>query len=522
MSAKCDQCSFTAPYDYNIKSHKLWNHSDHKPFGCTYPGCSYRTKGKSALNVHKRIHETDMKLRKPYPCTFDNCEYRGAQQIALTSHLKAKHSPGRTKDMECPLCPSKFYRESYLKEHIQLHTKETEYTCIHCDFKTPLKRLLNDHLKNIHENSKKFACSFPGCNFRTGYASNLKAHCLRRHDRDPAVRRPFPCSFPTCSYRAGSVLCLKIHIRAMHNPERKKEVTCPMCDKEFYNAAGLRAHIRHIHSHETIYYCKDCEFSSRYTRILNAHYQRVHRNGAEKPFKCEYCAHRSLEKRGIANHVRTVHSTDKKFKCTSPGCSFKTNEFAFYKRHLLSHEEDPNKRYPLACTVPTCDFRCRLNPQMKIHMELHQKSKLIFECTRCDNKHYPDKKSLRFHTTIRHRKSYKCSMCDYFVFQKAILAKHYNKNHLPSFIRVQKTYKCSKCDFQGKKTGCIDRHVKRRHRELISSEQTDQYESGYSTHCSFQCSICNYSTTDDHDVVKHSVIHRIPVVRLHRVHLLIL
>ena len=176
MNFKCDECDFTAPHQSQIKWHKIYRHSDHKPWACNAPGCSFKTKTVRALNVHTQLHEVDVEKRKPYACTFDKCEYRGAQAASLRSHVRSRHTPGRTQDFQCSMCPSKYLSEGILKQHIPLHTKELKFTCKHCDFTTHHQKALARHVRTLHTKRVALKCNFPGCTVTAPYKSNLLTH----------------------------------------------------------------------------------------------------------------------------------------------------------------------------------------------------------------------------------------------------------------------------------------------------------------------------------------------------------
>ena len=160
-----------------------------KPWICDSPGCAYRTTLKGNLNKHKVRHGSTLEMRKPFPCVFNDCAYRAAQKAALQSHVKAKHSKERTRDFQCSLCPKKFYTKLVLEAHIPFHTNEKRFACTVCKFKSVNGSSLRRHVRLVHDDTVKFSCEFPGCEYSVKCKRSLDRHRLT-HNEDPLLQRP--------------------------------------------------------------------------------------------------------------------------------------------------------------------------------------------------------------------------------------------------------------------------------------------------------------------------------------------
>ena len=458
MVLKCDKCSFTARFNWLIKKHILGAHTDPQPWSCTFPGFKSTFTVKESLTRHRRIHETRLELRKPYPCTFANCDYRASLRSTLATHVKGKHTPGRVKAFQCPLCPSKFHGKLNLDLHIQGHVKEKRFKCKYCNFKTHINGYISLHVKAKHEKSTFFHCQFPGCDYRSPFPGCVKRH---RKIHYPDEKRPprtlIPCNFPECPYQTSSMSCLKGHILTRHNPNCTRDFNCPMCPKKFFHASGLRMHITGIHARQKQFKCSSCSYVTEYMGNLKRHFQRVHEGVIpEKKFKCDLCVYRGTFKRDMDMHRLTVHSEIRKFQCRNLDCNYKTNEAGNFKTHLLTHEENPLRRRPFACSFPECDFRTRTSTAMKCHEEQHSSKKLEFRCKLCPNKSYPDSISLHYHQCMTHnKKSFNCSICNACVSSKGVLKNHMRKLHSKSnstdqevvpMIPRKETGRRGKCD----------------------------------------------------------------------------
>ena len=426
----CSFCTFTAPTKTRVRYHELAIHSDLRPWPCTFPGCTHRAKRKCHLEQHIRIHETVLEIRKPYCCSFKHCDFRTPNKFALKGHTLTKHTPGRTRDFQCVLCPSKFFSERKLTFHIRGHVKEKLFKCPQCDFTTHLSSYIPCHVRNVHERLNTFTCTFSGCNYSTYYKSGFNQHS-RSHSTDLVVRRPVPCTFSGCDYRTINMYCLKKHIHCRHNPALTKEVQCPMCPKRFYCKSGLNHHVKGFHLNEKPYKCDKCSYATTTSTLLERHQQRRHERGKPNAkFVCNLCGYGAFSKSESQRHYKTIHTKERKFKCSHSGCDYQTNSGHILRNHQLIHEEDPERRFPIVCSFPGCDFRRRVNSDMKKHEKVHKESKLRLQCELCPARLYPDSKSLKFHKHMNHTQGrYECSYCVFACMQKQFLTSHIRKHH---------------------------------------------------------------------------------------------
>ena len=502
---KCDKCPYMGPSSHLLKSHQRHAHSDLKPWICNYPGCAFRTKSVGKLNSHKkRKHEPNEELRKPYACKFDNCEYRATYKHQMNSHVWRKHTSDRSRNFQCPLCPSRFYSEAERKKHISLHTREgISYECKYCKFKTHAKHNLANHMKNIHEKLVKFSCSFPGCNHSTVHGDAFQRH-LQTHDPDPQVRRPFPCKFPKCECRASSAAHLNRHINVRHNPSRAKEFACALCSKTFYTRSIMRTHITAVHTNEQFQSCDICHYEAWHAGSLKHHYERVHRSNGERgkrKLACPSCHVRTETRRKLDFHQRTVHNGERSLSCKHRGCNYKTNHSTLFQKHLLLHEDDPKKQFPFSCSFPTCDYRVRSKANMNTHKRMHQTSKVQLKCQSCRSKYcFPDRKSLEFHRCMIHDegKCYKCTVCNYICFWKLSLTRHIHDVHNDSSNNSRNDVVA--LNAEARQTGAVAKISNEKHSQTIS-----------------KCQSPTFVVSDEFSAFKHRVQHRVPIVLLDRI-----
>ena len=369
-------------------------------------------------------------LRKPFACPFAPCEYRAGEKKTLRYHVTARHTQERTRDLQCSLCPSKFYCQATLKAHIHRHVRENKYHCQSCNYISHERAKLNLHIKVVHERSIKFACKHPGCAFTTRHRTNWKKH-QQLHDPHHAAPRYFDCSFPNCSYRVSSVSRLKLHVDRRHNPNRAREFSCPLCSQAFFDRHSRETHVRRAHTKEKPHKCNLCSYAGVRAVELKIHYRRVHDKTADGHlFKCNTCDYMTEDLHQLRRPKSMVHTQTKRFHCDDGGCNFKTNAGRTLKTHKLLHEKDSDKQFPFTCTFPGCDYRRRAKCALKPHERVHETSRLQLTCKLCPTKHYPDAKSLRFHEFWSHRsRLYQCSLCAFGAPDKFKLESHKRRRH---------------------------------------------------------------------------------------------
>ena len=509
MVAKCDECSFIGRHNSELKKHRWTVHSDVRPWKCPFDGCNFRCKLKCHLKTHQRIHETQLTLRRPFPCKFKDCGFRATHENALKNHWRSKHTAGRTKDFQCPLCPSKYYTNAVLQDHLQSHLKERLHECTGCSYRTHNRDAFATHVRKIHaESATFFSCPFEGCHFRTKYSGHLKPHYVIIHEPDPLVRRPFPCSFRGCIYRATTAANLKDHIDRRHNRNSfsERKYSCPMCSKLFYEPKHVKSHINNVHTNEKNYKCEKCNHKTNSAGNLRVHTQRAHGRREERElFKCKFCDYRAYNKHNVNLHAMNVHSKERRFKCEKPGCNYKTNVFHLFQTHGLIHEEDPTKKFPFECKFPDCDFRRKLRPQIKLHEQKHTISNERFRCKLCPNSCFPDKYSLFFHECMKHnKKSHKCPICDYSCAQKCYFDKHIRTHHNLDPETYHQSAASAQTSTNAAKSSLVEHSLKR---------DNSKHDSPCSTHK------LPVPGLTDALAMTHSFFRKIPIVMLQRIHI---
>ena len=99
------------------------------------------------------------------------------------------------------------------------------------------------------------------------------------------------------------------------------EFPCDKCEYIANLEENLRKHKQRIHDHELKveqHNCMECNYSSKYSRTLNAHVKTVHRGIR---YDCHLCDHKSTRKAHLKEHIARRHGTESEsYQCNT--CEF--------------------------------------------------------------------------------------------------------------------------------------------------------------------------------------------------------
>ncbi|CAH2305223.1 zinc finger 142 [Pelobates cultripes] len=171
---KCSLCDFTCR-DISYLSKHMLTHSSEKNYMCSE--CGYITKWKHYLTVHMRKHSGDLR----YQC--NQCSYRCHRADQLNSH-KLRH---QGKSLICEVCGFGCKRKYELQKHMQTkHSQSCQtpmYHCQHCTYQTKYKQALLNHNNCKHTKQREFRCAL--CTYRTFSNTSLFFHKRKSHGYIP-------------------------------------------------------------------------------------------------------------------------------------------------------------------------------------------------------------------------------------------------------------------------------------------------------------------------------------------------
>ena len=304
---------------------------------------------------------TNMKKGKiVFVCEFCNKEFKRDSKLLyhkMFSKCKFKLVPGELEHIEaairdveknvkkpvCNNCNKKFLR----MEEARLH-----YIGRVC------QKLNSYHNPNNFTRNSfgDFVC--PVCNFSHRKASKLTVHMKREH-----LERNFTCEI--CQKTFVTELDLKTHVKWAHTA-KQVIIPCEICQKEV-KLTQLKSHMKYHHDpawigkkkYKPLDYdliCEICCYTTRHSSLLHRHKQRYHSDGPG--FQCEKCdrkfkikedlkkhsivhseeerelnttkcnvCDKSILKRNLGTHMKTVHQKVKNHKCQTCSKAFATKVF---------------------------------------------------------------------------------------------------------------------------------------------------------------------------------------------------
>lgn len=145
-------------------------HNNLRPFACSE--CEKTFYCKQLLRLHKSSIHTNIKVK----C--EQCDKFFPSARALYAHTLRHKNQDR---YICNMCDKKFNNSNSLKRHMAIHSGVREFVCTICGVGFYRKFNLDVHVKNVHNQTKEFSCSYNGCKKNFGYMRLLKDHMKRHH-----------------------------------------------------------------------------------------------------------------------------------------------------------------------------------------------------------------------------------------------------------------------------------------------------------------------------------------------------
>ncbi|XP_068611466.1 zinc finger protein 11-like [Brachionichthys hirsutus] len=555
----CPVCSRILPYSADITKH-LRSHTEERPFICVTceKGFKYRDtlKKHQIIHGHEGIREEQSKTVEEILAEVDgqSCCNVGINE----SHLDAdasKESPsapvrriGKKGLKVCPVCARQFDSIKTLNRHIQCHTEDRPYHCIHCKKRFKHMHGLKRHQiyaichKKIARFSwKKEPRGAPGQSDASGadpqqgalkipvWCSNCGKHfeypsALKEHQENVCkvkVSEIMRCD--DCGKEFKSMTMLKVHQR-IHDPLYCKEcgkilatepaferhklmhrpMQCTMCEKSFTLLRRLREHYEKQHNFAGPYACGQCDKCFMQLSYLAIH-QRIHKG--EFPYVCDVCPEKFRSSNCLTVHLRK-HTGEKPFLCWQCGkCYRSASELTV---HMGTHSEER----PWACTQCEAAYRTKLqltNHVEQIHIgvryschscgkqfmketslkrhELIHTGERPHQCTVC-GKTFLTANELRLHNRYHTgERPYKCVECG-----KAFIQSGYLKSHM-RIHTGEKPFKCDVCD----KGFRLSYHMKKHRRTHAGKPK------------SYTCEECGSAFQQKKSLWEHSLTHSVKI-----------
>lgn len=217
--------------------------------------------------------------------------------------------------------------------------------------------------------------------------------------------------------------------------------------------------------------CEICNFMT-YSKVIYFHHTAT--CCMDSWFKCDQCSYKSRYKRGIKQHMLSIHTPPDKINwwyCHL--CPSRSKTKGDLGKHIkrIHHKEEIDFTKHFKCDL--CEFASRRLPSLMKH-------KLLMHS------------SLTPTNTRKQSTNYKCKFCPHVTHRGDNLKKHILEQHTPEKI---KWFICLQCDYKSKNKNSLKIHTMMRHTSLDEIKW-------------FECEQCPYkgklkSNLRNHIIAKH-------------------
>ncbi|XP_030024554.2 zinc finger protein 28 [Manduca sexta] len=291
--------------------------------------------------------------------------------------------------LECHDCGGFFKSKCKLRVHWKRAHQASQLVCDIC--KRQFKSYKAYHL---HKKRKSKACTEAARTRIEGQGRGRTFHCKECNYQSKRIKdmathsvlhtglRPFVCNI--CHKGFTQQSSLQSHQEGKHK-DYKVEATCEYCGKHLKGRTRVYRHLK-MHTDNQVQ-CEVCKKTLKSKQYLKQHMKR-HSN--IKAYACEVCASTFYTSADLANHKRSLHNKEKKYKCEK--CNYLSYRACTIKKHLAKHTATN-----IPCLI--CGMFVDNAEEFVVHQRRHFDKK--YECPHCNSKFY-SKKNLGRHVRVKH------------------------------------------------------------------------------------------------------------------------
>ncbi|XP_017125909.1 transcription factor grauzone [Drosophila elegans] len=278
-------------------------------------GASQKTK--RYPNYKQSMLDIDAKISAHMRLTCDVCHEGQETYLLLCKHMMQEHN--RKGYAIC--CNKKFYKRSFLTDHIDRHADPEKFKCTQCDKRFADKQCLRNHelLKHHPEEEKTFMCEQCPKKYTKQYL--LDQHRVIHKERNVV------CNL--CERRFPNQSLLSTHVKMAHG---NYGTMCDICAQVIRGRAAFQRHqLEHAGVTEPKVQCDICGSWHKNKHSLKKHVRRHNGTAAT----CDLCGKVSPNRSAMLSHQRYVHLSDRKHECSVCEKAFK--KAITLREHMTTH-----------------------------------------------------------------------------------------------------------------------------------------------------------------------------------------
>ena len=144
---QCTECDYKTNNRRLLISHRKV-HSDQRPFPCTFPGCSYRTKWSHWVRAHERKVQNGWVKPASLKPPVDAVVAAAIDPLKLPDVSRCKYN----EKVQCPRCGKQVLGRS-LHHHALTHTDLRPYGCSDCSYRSRWPGDVKLHEQRMHSDA---------------------------------------------------------------------------------------------------------------------------------------------------------------------------------------------------------------------------------------------------------------------------------------------------------------------------------------------------------------------------------